>query len=98
MEVARERCREFLRLGTSFAFNATNTVKQTRQRWVDLFADYGARIELVYIEPTWDRLLQQNKNRSKAVPEKVVEKLAAMTEPPTWLQGHSLLLSDGDRT
>ena len=29
-QVARERCREFLRAKTAFAFNATNTMKETR--------------------------------------------------------------------
>lgn len=96
VQVARERCREFLRAGTSFAFNATNIVKQTRQRWVDLFADYNARIELVYVEPSFNQLLQQNRNRSKAVPEQVITKLASKTEPPTWTEAHSLILSDGD--
>jgi len=95
-QVARERCREFLRSGTSFAFNATNTVKQTRQRWVNLFTDYKAKIELVYVEPPLAQLLKQNRKRSLAVPEQVVMKLAARTEPPTSMEGHSLILSDGD--
>jgi predicted kinase len=34
-------------LGRSFAFNATNLLRQTRRRWIDLFADYEARIEVV---------------------------------------------------
>ena len=65
VQLARERCREHLRAGTSFAFNATNLLKQTRQRWIDLFADYNARIELAYVEPPFDRLLQQNKRRGE---------------------------------
>jgi predicted kinase len=96
VQLARERCREFLRAGRSFAFNATNILKQTRQRWIDLFADYNARIELVYIEPPFDRLLRQNKNRKNPVPEQVVRKLAAKCEPPTWTEGHALLLVDGE--
>jgi AAA domain len=52
VQVGRERCREFLRSGRSFAFNATNLLKLTRQRWIDLFADYNARIEIVYVEPS----------------------------------------------
>lgn len=96
VQVARERSREFLRVGTSFAFNATNTVKQTRKRWVDLFTGYNARIELVYVEPPLDRLLQQNRNRRKTVPEQVIMKLAAKTEPPNWMEGHGLIISDGD--
>jgi predicted kinase len=96
VQLARERCRQFLRAGTSFAFNATNILKQTRQRWIDLFADYNARIELVYIEPPFDRLLRQNKGRKNPVPEQVVRKLAAKCEPPTWAEGHSLLLIEGE--
>ena len=96
VQLARERCREFLRSGTSFAFNATNIVRQTRQRWIDLFADYRARIELVYVEPPFDRLLEQNRNRRRAVPETVIVNLAGKTEPPTWLEAHGLILTDGD--
>ena len=95
VQLARERCREFLRAGTSFAFNATNILKQTRQRWIDLFVDYNARIELVYIEPPFDRLLRQNGNRNNPVPEQVVHKLAAKCEPPTWIECHALVTSDG---
>ncbi len=40
IQAARERCREYLRAGRSFAFNATNLLRQTRRRWIDLFADY----------------------------------------------------------
>lgn len=94
-QTAQERCREFLRTGTSFAFNATNTMRQTRGRWLDLFADYNARIEVVYLEPPFEKLLHQNKARSKAVPESVIRKLADKCEPPTWLECHNLVISDG---
>ena len=98
VQLARERCREYLRSGTSFAFNATNTQKQTRGRWLDLFNDYNARLELVYVEPPFRRLLQQNKNRANPVPEQVIHKLASKCEPPTWLEAHSLVISDGRAT
>lgn len=89
---AQERCREFLRTGTSFAFNATNTMRQTRSRWLDLFADYNACIEIVYLEPAFDTLLRQNKARSKSVPEPVIRRLAEKCEPPTWIECHRLIL------
>ena len=95
VQVAQQRCRELLRAGTAFTFNATNIMKQTRQRWLDLFADYGAYIEVVYLEPPLERLLQQNKQRTHAVPEQVIRKLAAKCEPPTWLEGHRVELSEG---
>lgn len=95
-QLARERCREFLWSGTSFAFNATNTLKQTRGRWPDLFCDYHARIEIVYIEPLFGTILRPNKARSMAVPESVIRKLADKCEPPTWTECHGLLKSHGD--
>jgi putative nucleotidyltransferase with HDIG domain len=94
-QLARERCRELLRAGGSFAFNATNAMRQTRGRWLDLFADYGARIEIVYVEPSFDRLLRQNKGRQHSVPETVVRKLAEKCEPPTWMECHDLTITEG---
>jgi predicted kinase len=94
-QLARERCREFLREGSSFAFNATNTMRQTRGRWLELFAAYHARIEVVYLEPQFAKILRQNKTRDNAVPESVIRRLAEKCEPPTWLECHNLVLDDG---
>ena len=93
-QTARERCRALLRGGTSFAFNATNLMRQTRARWLELFADYSARIEIVYLEPPIEKILWQNKNRASAVPEPVIHKLAEKCEPPTWMECHDLVVSD----
>ena len=95
VQLARERCREFLRSRTSFAFNATNLLRQTRSRWIDLFADYGARVDLVYIEPSLERVLAQNRQRERSVPEAVIRELARKCEPPTWTEGHGLVLTMG---
>jgi predicted kinase len=93
-QLARERCREMLRAKTSFAFNATNTMRQTRSRWLDLLSDYNARIEIIYLEPPFETLLHQNKTRRKSVPEPVIRKLADKCEPPTWMGCHDLVVSD----
>ena len=95
-QLARERCRELLRANTSFAFNATNTMQLTRRRWLDLFADYNARLEIVYLEPPFEKIIQQNKNRKNAIPEAVIHKLAEKCEPPTWLECHDLVLKAGN--
>jgi predicted kinase len=92
-QLARERCRELLRAGTSFAFNATNILRQTRKRWIDLFADYGARIEMVYIEPPFPAILSRNRRRQRPVPEAVIRQLADKCEPPTWAEAHGLIVS-----
>lgn len=94
IQLASERCREKLRVGESFAFNATNLLRQTRGRWLSLFADYNAWVELVYVEPPMKCILKQNRERRDDVPESVVLKLAAKVEPPSWLEAHQVLLSD----
>ena len=95
IQMARERCRVLLRAKTSFAFNATNLLRQTRQRWVDLFTDYNSRIEMVYVEPPFPVILDQNKRREQPVPAQVIHDLANKSEPPTWTECHRLTISDG---
>ncbi|HXF10636.1 MAG TPA: AAA family ATPase [Desulfuromonadaceae bacterium] len=90
IQAAKEKCREHLRVGRSFAFNATNITRQTRQRWIDLFTDYEARVEIVYIEPPIATILAQNKHRSNPVPEKVILRLIEKLEPPTVIECHAL--------
>ena len=53
-------------------------------------------IELVYVEPPMRVLLRQNRDRAKSVPESVINKLAAKVEPPTCLEGRTVILSAGD--
>jgi predicted kinase len=90
IQAARERCREHLRAGLDFAFNATNITRQVRRRWIDLFADYGARIEIAYLEPELATILARNKRRKHPVPENVILGLSEKTEPPTVTECHAL--------
>jgi predicted kinase len=92
IQAAREGCREYLRAGRDFAFNGTNTVRQTRKRWIDLFTDYGARVELVYLEPSLAVIFGQNERRGKPVPKQVIQYLVEKLEPPTWAEAHSVSL------
>lgn len=94
IQAGRERCREHLRAGRSFAFNATNLLRQTRRRWIDLFADYDARIEVVYIEPPLPVILARNARRPDPVPERVIRRLAEKCEPPTLAEAHGLGMVD----
>jgi predicted kinase len=92
IQAAQEQCREHLRAGRDLAFNATNVTRHTRQRWIDLFADYSAKIEIVYLEPPLSVILEQNKHRDHPVPEKVILHLLEKLEPPTATECHKLLL------
>ena len=91
IQVAREQCREHLRAGRDFAFNATSVTAQLRKRWIDLFADYDARIEIVYLEPPLTTVLKQNKDRGANVPESVIRRLAAKVEVPTLAEAHGVV-------
>jgi len=92
IQVGRERCREYLRARRDFALNATNTMRQTRKRWIDLFADYEARVEVVYVEPPLPMIFEQNERRAKPVPKQVIQHLVDKLEPPTWAEAHCLSL------
>ncbi len=95
VQLARERCRELLRGRKSFAFNATNLMRLTRKRWIDLFVDYNARIEIVYLEPPMKTILLQNRERTRQVPESVMAHLTTRLEPPTCTECHHLTLKEG---
>jgi predicted kinase len=73
-------------------FNATNITRQTRRRWIDLFADYGARIEIVYIKPPLEKIREQNKNRPEPVTERVIFALSQKLEPPQISEAHAVTL------
>lgn len=92
VQEAKEQCRTHLRAGRDFVFNATNITAQMRKRWVDLFADYDARIEILYLEPPLTTLLRQNKGRSDAVPESVIHRLLQKLEVPSSGEAHQVSL------
>lgn len=90
IQAAREQCREHLRAHRDFAFNATSITAQLRKRWIDLFADYGARVEIIYLEPELSILLRQNKQRQESVPESVIRRLHEKVEVPTLAEAHAV--------
>jgi tRNA uridine 5-carbamoylmethylation protein Kti12 len=47
---------------------------------------------LIYLEPPFKTILQQNKSRTATVPEKVIQRLADKSEPPTLLEAHRVTL------
>ena len=94
LQAAREQCAEHLRARRDFGYSATNLTRMVRTRWIDLFADYGARVEIVYVEPPFETVLQQNRNRDRIVPEDVIRSLASRVEPPTMTEAHDVRIVD----
>jgi predicted kinase len=91
-QLAMERCRVLLRSRQSFVFNATNLQRSTRARWLGLFSDYGARLEVVYLEPPLPTIMRQNEMRERNVSKNVIRRLADRVQPPTWQECHTLRL------
>ena len=92
IQAAQERAREHLRAGRDFVWNATNVTRQNRSRVLRLLRDYGARVEIVYLEPGPDQLRRQNRDRPDAVPEAVITHLSKKTEPPQLWEAHWVIL------
>lgn len=88
---ARESAKAYLRSGTSFVWNATNISRFMRSGLLDLFANYGARIRIVYCEPaSYAELLSRNAARKNPVPAAVLERLSRRLEVPELSESHSI--------
>jgi len=92
IQAAYDHARGYLRAGTDFVWNATNVTSQIRAKLLRLLRDYGARIEIAYVEVRPDLLRQQNRNRPDAVPDAVLDHLARKLEPPEAWEAHEILL------
>jgi predicted kinase len=90
MNRAREMAREFLRNRQSFAWNATNLTRQVRAECVRLYAEFGARVRIVYREVSSDRLFYQNRQRRNRVPVSVIERLLDRWETPDRTEAHQI--------
>lgn len=80
--IAMERAREFLRRKEPFIWNATNIIRETRQKLVKLFAGYGARVHILYLEVPYRELLARNRKRARYIPEHVLEEMIRKLEIP----------------
>ena len=88
VQAAQEAARAHLRAGRDFAWNATNTTRLTRAKVLRLLRAYGARVEIVYLEPAPRELMRRNGARSARVPDAVIARLAAKLEPPQIWEAH----------
>jgi predicted kinase len=89
---ARERAREYLRAGTSFAWNATNLSPSLRDQLLQLFRSYRARTHIVYCEATARDQHARNRSRTDPVPTKVIERMLERWTVPELTEAHEVTL------
>lgn len=89
-QAARAEAREHLRARQPFAWDATNLLRTRREPLVQLFRDYGARVEIVPVEVPVEQLTMQNRERSAPVPEAALERMLRRWELPDVSEAHAL--------
>lgn len=87
---AREQARIHLRAGRSFIWNATNVSRQLRSQLIDLFADYRAKVRIVYVEAPLAEAARRNQARARPVPRAVIARMLDRWEPPDLTECHVL--------
>ena len=88
VQQAKEEARVLLRRKTPFVWNATNITRQLRTQLIALFTAYGAQVRIVYLEVPWQQWRKQNANREHAVPENILQRMAAKLEVPQPDEAH----------
>ena len=87
---AKARARVALRAQRPLIWNATNVSRQIRERLVDLFAAYRARVRMVYFETGEAEALRRNRSRGREVPAKAILRMQDRWEPPDLTECHEL--------
>jgi len=87
---ALELARVHLRKKESFVWNATNLKRSRREPLVSLAMAYGARVRIVYVEASHDRIFNQNSDREHPIPKAALEKLTTNWEVPSALEAHQI--------
>jgi predicted kinase len=90
LQEARRRARDYLRQGQRFVWNATNLSRQIRGEVIRLLAAYRARVHIIHVETSADRLLPQNRQRPAPVPEAVIEGMLQRWELPDLTEAHQV--------
>ncbi|MDE7324740.1 MAG: AAA family ATPase [Lachnospiraceae bacterium] len=80
--LALTQAKGFLSKKQPFIWNATNLLQETRRKLIKLFADYHARVRILYLEVPYKELLTRNQIRARHIPENVLENMIEKLEIP----------------
>ena len=90
IQAAQEQARKYLREKQPFVWNATNLIRETRQKLVGLFEQYGASVRIVYLETDQAVRIARNAGRPDKVPEKVIAGMLDRTVLPFPEEAHAV--------
>lgn len=90
LELARDRARSLLTAGESIVWNASNLTRKGRTDSIRLFSEFGVNVRIVYVEVPYERLIEQNRNRRKRVPNRVLERMFERWEVPDRSEAHQV--------
>lgn len=95
LQTAKERARVHLRARQSFVWNATSLSRRVRAQCIDLFVAYGARVNIVAIEATYDVIIERNSARTRPVPDAAIAKMLNIWEAPDPTEAHRVTYVEG---
>lgn len=90
VQEAKKQARAYLRKGQGFIWNATNITVMMRFQLINLFAEYGARIKVVYIEKPYSVWRKQNREREYPLPEAALDMMLGKLEIPLLTEVHEI--------
>ncbi len=89
-QAAQEAARVHLRAKRPFVWDATNLQRERRERLIDLFRNYGARVHIRAFEAAPDTLYRQNAERPHPVPKAVIDRMLSRWERPDVCEAHEV--------
>lgn len=94
-QACTEQLKEVLRSGDRAYFDATNIVPDLRKKVVDICHDYGAMVAFWVFDISLETLKKRNRERSRKVPEFVLERQMSKFEWPMPEESHRVVIIDG---
>lgn len=90
IQEAKALAKKHLAQRVDFVWNATNISSSLRQSLITLFRNYGAYVNIMYVEVPYKKLLKQNSNREYPISEKAINELIKKLDIPNELECHEV--------
>lgn len=85
----RNQMKENLRKSKPFILNATNLSKNMRERNVEMIMNYGANVEAVCFEVSWEEIKKRNTERDSSISNERIESMIEKWQMPGLDEVHS---------